>query len=118
MCILFVLDLFHAAIAPIMFKALSGQLVWYVATDLGNVYFLFLNIAVTSMSITDRIPWRLCHAANGLGVGLGVFNLIAVDDPINIVVLIAYCLIAVGAHGRDRGSSNVLARWVQNESRA
>jgi hypothetical protein len=113
MCLLLILVVFHASLTPIMFKSLSGQLVWYVATDLGNLYFLFLNFAVTRMSAPDRIAWRLCHTANALGVGLGVFNLIAVDDPINIVVLVAFLAISLGGLGRDGAPTNPISRWVQ-----
>jgi hypothetical protein len=113
MTTLLALMLFHAALAPVMFQELSGQLVWYVATDLAVLYLVFLNVTVIRMSTPNRLPWTLCHAANALGVALGVFNLISVDDPINIVVLAAYAALAVGAWGRDGGSDNMLATWVR-----
>ncbi|MDX2144897.1 MAG: hypothetical protein SFV19_16190 [Rhodospirillaceae bacterium] len=115
MCILFALMLFHAALAPVMFKELSGRLVWYVSTDLSVVFLIFLNLAVAYGAAESRTPWRLCHTANGLGVALGILNLAAVPEPINIPVLIGFLALAIGTFGRDRGTGNASLLWVRGD---
>jgi hypothetical protein len=102
MVLLASLGLFHISITPFMFNELSGRLVWYLATDFAVLLLLFLNVAVLYMTTPARVPWRLCHIANILGVALGVFNLVAVPVSVNIVVLMAYVLTAVGAYLRDQ----------------
>lgn len=95
------LALFHFSIAPVMFKELSGPLVWYVGIDLCRAFQIFLNAAALSVDPVNRMPWRLAHIANVLCVALDTLNLASVADPINVVVLIATGMIAVGLALRD-----------------
>jgi hypothetical protein len=92
------LAVFHLMIAPAMFDELSGRLIWYIATDFGVMCLIFLNFVVRYVPPSESLPWLLCHTANGSGVALGVINLIAVPEPINIAVLAAYAALAVGAY--------------------
>lgn len=99
------LMLFHLAIAPVMFTELSGRAIWYLSTDLCVVFLIFLNVVATATPVASRKPWVLCHIANALALGVGgVLNLIAVRDPINILVLAAYIAVLAGALGRDQES--------------
>ncbi|MSO98425.1 MAG: hypothetical protein EXR11_09450 [Rhodospirillaceae bacterium] len=96
------LALFHISITPFMFNELSGRLVWYLSTDFSVLLLLFLNVAVLYIEGPTRVPWRFCHIANAIGVALGILQMVSVNDPINVIVLIAYILVAVGAYLRDR----------------
>ena len=102
MVLLASLALLHISITPFMFKELSGRLVWYVATDFSVLLLLFLNVTVLYIEGPTRVPWRICHIANILGVALGILQMMSVSDPVNVIVLIAYVLVAVGAYVRDR----------------
>lgn len=96
---------FHLAIAPVMFTELSGRLVWYLSTDLSVLFLIFLNAGASVTPFATRKPWVLCHIANALGLAVGgVLNIIAVSDPINIVVLAAYIMLLVGGLSRDEQS--------------
>jgi hypothetical protein len=95
------LGLFHLMIAPVMFDELSGRLIWYLSTDLGSLSLIVLNLVITHVPAGQRLPWRLCHVVNALSAGLGVVNLLAVPEPINIVVLLTYVTIAAALAVRD-----------------
>ena len=98
------LMVFHLAIAPVMFDELSGRLIWYLSTDLSVVFLIFLNSSAISVPVSHRKPWVLAHAANALGVALGVLNFVAVPEPINVVVVMAYAALFMGAILRDAES--------------
>jgi hypothetical protein len=108
------LMMFHLAIAPVMFDELSGRLIWYLSTDLSVIFLLFLNSSAVSVPVSHRKPWVLAHIANGFGVGIGVLNLIAVPEPINIVVVTAYIALFTGAVLRDAESP--VRRFLQSLS--
>jgi len=114
MIVLASLALFHAGIAPVMFKELSGRFIWYIATDLGVMTLIFLNVAATYVPTEVRTPWTLCHVANGFGVALGILNFMAVPEPINILVMVGYGLLAGGGQALDdRSLSHAIVKKMR-----
>lgn len=96
------LMVFHIALTPVIFKQLSGTLIWYIGIDLCRAFQIMLNLAAVSVAPEHRTPWRLAHVANALCIGLDVLNFAAVPEPINVLVILGTLMIAAGLARRDR----------------
>lgn len=96
------MSVFHLILSVVMFQELNSRVMWYLGVDVGTAATLSFNFVVTRMPHADRLPWRLLHGVNGLGVVYTLFNYYAMIDWGNAFAIVVYTAIFIGGLLSDR----------------